>query len=461
MAVAAAAVLVACVVTWFRSRETLPREIRIAAGQHEGIYQMLAQDLANRLSEQCGRPVSVIETPGTEANLALVRDGGAELALTQTVSPTPAGVAGIAPLFPEPLHFLARKDRGIRALKDLEGKRVALGLKGSSMRRTAQTVLEHYAVGNVDDRGEYFSVLDTDNGVDAALVTTSWMNPTLVKILQRPDIELIGIDDPDGLAMRHPWLTATTIPPGLYPGKYPDKPPVPPKQVRTVAVTALLVGRANASDRLVRESLAALYEKDLRSSFPAVLPAKAAKDYDAVVMHPSVANYHDPSAGLNRLAQALDFISKSKEVFLGVVAFALLLWGLLRRWRERVANAADQAQKQQLDDFIARTLAVELEQMDVTDPEQLRPFLRRVTQIKQEALRELTREKVRGDQLFAIFLSQCAALSEKIQMRMVYGRMSDAGDHASTALPARHNRSLLNSEPIAPDVAAKMDTQGD
>ena len=64
-------------------------------------------------------------------------------------------------------------------------------------------------------------------------------------------------------------------------------------------------------------------------------------------------------------------------------------------------------------------------QMDVSDPEQLRPFLRRVTQIKQEALRELTSEKVRGDQLFAIFLSQCAALSEKIQMRMLYGRMSE------------------------------------
>ena len=41
-----------------------------------------------------------------------------------------------------------------------------------------------------------------------------------------------------------------------------------------------------------------------------------------------------------------------------------------------------------------------------------------------EALQELTSEKVRGDQLFAIFLAQCAALSEKIQMRMLYGCLS-------------------------------------
>ena len=75
--------------------------------------------------------------------------------------------------------------------------------------------------------------------------------------------------------------------------------------------------------------------------------------------------------------------------------------------------------------FHIAEVTVELEQMEVTDPEQLRPFLRRVTQIKQEALRELTSEKVRGDQLFAIFLSQCAALSDKIQMRMIYGRLSE------------------------------------
>jgi len=153
---------------------------------------------------------------------------------------------------------------------------------------------------------------------------------------------------------------------------------------------------------------------------------------------------------LNRLAQALEFISKSKEALLGVVAFALLVWGLVRRRREQVANAADQAQKEKLDGFIARTLAVELAQMEVTDPEQLRPFLRQVTQIKQEALRELTREKVRGDQLFAIFLSQCAALSEKIQMRMMYGRMSEAADQAWNGSTARRDLSLPLSEPVAP-----------
>jgi TRAP transporter TAXI family solute receptor len=426
VALAVAVVMIAYAFNWYNTHETLPNEIRIASGKGGGLYHTITQDFARRLEERTGRPVRVIESDGSGSNLDKLRNGGADLALIQTFSAMPSGVAGIAPLYPEMLHFIARTGSGIKSLKHLEGKRVALGLKGSAMLQTSRTVLAHYDVKNVEDREEYFSILETDPDVEAALVTTGWMNPSLEKLLQSGKFELIEIADPEGLAMRHPWFTPTSIPRGLYSGKS----PVPPNPVRTVAVTALLTCRSDAPDRLVRESLAALYETDLRSSFPAVLSAKAAKDYDSTVMHPSVAKYHDPAAELNRLSKALELIAKSKEALFGVCAVAFVIWGWIRRRREQIQAAKDQVQKQKLDEFIGRTLTVELEQMDVSDPEHLRPFLRRVTHIKQEALRELTSEKVRGDQLFSIFLSQCAALSEKIQMRMIYGRISESTDQA-------------------------------
>ncbi|MBC7968298.1 MAG: TAXI family TRAP transporter solute-binding subunit [Fuerstia sp.] len=417
------AVLIVCVHSWYTSRETLPREIRLAGGKPEGLYHTLAQHLAKRLHEQTGQPARVIETDGSEANVELLRNGGAELGLLQAVSLTPEGIRGIAPLFPEPLHLLVRKDKGIRSISDLAGRRVTLGPLGSGSRQSASTVLNHYQVplDSMHDTQEYFGAIATDADLDAALFTTGWMNPTLEKLLQRNDLELVGIADAEGLAARYPWFTATTIPRGLYPGKS----PVPAEPVRTIAVTALLVGRADASDRLVRETLEALYETDLRASFPTILTAKVARDYDAAVMHPAVSSYHDPSASLNRLASALEVVGKSREAILGAITLILVVWGWARRRRERSQATADQIQKEKLDDFIAETLDVELQQMEVTDPEGLRPFLRCITKIKQEALRQLTSEKVRGDQLFAIFLSQCAALSEKIQMRMLYGRMSE------------------------------------
>ena len=124
---------------------------------------------------------------------------------------------------------------------------------------------------------------------------------SLEKLLRRGDLEVVEIPDPEGLAVRHPWFIAATIPRGLYPGKS----PVPPEPVRTVAVTALLVGRPDAPDPLVRETLAALYETDLRAACPALVTARAARDYDAAVMHPEVARYHNPSAGLERLVTAV------------------------------------------------------------------------------------------------------------------------------------------------------------
>ncbi len=413
-------------VVWYNTkRETLPPEIRVAAGKKDGLYFTFAEQFAKRLQERTGRPVQVVETAGSEENVGLLRDGGVELALIQTDSLTPSGVAGVAPLFSEPLHFIVRKSSKINSPADLApNRRVALGLKGSGIRQNAFTVLSHYDIPakNFEQTEDHFAAIANDKSIEAAIVTTGWMNPILEQLIRNEELELIDLPNPEGLATRYPWFTPVTIPSGLYHGKT----PLPAKPVRTVAVTALLAGRSDAPDPLVREALATLYETNLPASYPGLIPAKSAKDYNASVMHPGVVKYHDPSAEFKRVSQAMELLSKSKEAIFGLVAGAVVLWGWVRNRRERIAAAADRVQKQKLEGFIDRTLAVELEQMDVTEPEELRAYLRQVTAIKQEALKELTSDKVRGDQLFSIFLSQCAALSEKIQMRMIYARVSEA-----------------------------------
>lgn len=426
---AALAVVVLSVVAWFATQERLPALVRIAAGKKDGLYDTFARRFADHLASRAGVRVEVIETAGTEENLALLRAGGAELAIVQSDSLGPDGVVALAPLFAEPVHLVVPKGGEVRSVAGLKKRRVALGLVGSGMRQNALTILGHHGLTPADltDLGEPFAALESGD-FDAALVTTGWQNPRLMKLLQTGRFDLVGIADAEGIARRHPWFTATTLPRGLYPGAV----PLPPEAVPTVAVTALLAGPKEASNRLVQAALASLYETDLRAAFPAALTAKAARDYDAVLTHPAVAEYHNPYAGLDRFSGMMDFFAKFKELLVAVVAVVFLMWNWARLRRERIAAEEDRVQKTQLDGYIAQTLQVELEQMDVSEPEQLRPYLRRVTHIKQDALRKLTSEKVRGDQLFAIFLAQCAALSEKIQMRMLYGRMS----HAEPVTPA-------------------------
>ena len=227
--ITAIAVLIFSAVSWYNSRQSLPRVIRIAGGRSDGLYYPVAQQLAKSLSKLTGQSVHVIETNGSEANLDLLSKGKAELGFIQTVSSTPQGILGIAPLFEEPMHLLVRKDKGIRSVSDLVGKRVTFGPLGSGSRQNALTMLDHYQVPlkNLHDTKKYFGAIATDPNIDAALFTTGWMNPTLEQLFQRNDLELVGISDAEGFAASHPWFVATTIPRGLYSGN----PPVPTESI--------------------------------------------------------------------------------------------------------------------------------------------------------------------------------------------------------------------------------------
>ena len=57
--------------------------------------------------------------------------------------------------------------------------------------------------------------------------------------------------------------------------------------------------------------------------------------------------------------------------------------------------------------------------MTTTDIEKLQKYLDDVTRIKLKALHEFTEEELRGDRSFSIFLTQCANLISKIQLKIV------------------------------------------
>lgn len=77
------------------------------------------------------------------------------------------------------------------------------------------------------------------------------------------------------------------------------------------------------------------------------------------------------------------------------------------------------ANRVRLDSFVDRTIAIESAQIGVSDPVRLAEYLDEVTRIKLKALDELTDAELRGDQAFAIFLTQCANLISKLQLKII------------------------------------------
>jgi len=125
-----------------------PREITLATGAAGGAYDEFGRQLAARLARD-GLTVTLRNTQGTVENLALLNepDSGVTIALVQsgvaledaTQSPD---LRSLAALFHEPLWVFTRRDFNLTSLRDLRGRRVAIGPEGSGTRPVALRVME-------------------------------------------------------------------------------------------------------------------------------------------------------------------------------------------------------------------------------------------------------------------------------------------------------------------------------
>lgn len=136
------------------------RGYAIAAGPEGGQYLRLVQAYA----EDARSRVVPLVTAGGEENLRLLREGLADLGLSQGdaaldayrgegqfagVGPDPR-LRAIGSLYPEVVHAIARADSGIETLAGMRGRRVAIGPAGSAARRTAMNVLAAHGMAAHD-----------------------------------------------------------------------------------------------------------------------------------------------------------------------------------------------------------------------------------------------------------------------------------------------------------------------
>lgn len=431
---AMAALLVFSLLGWYVARDRLPAEIVIATAAEGGQYHRLASVLKPHLERITGRNVTLLTTAGSKENRELLTQGRAHLAILQGGSVPMDDLATLAPLYFEPVHVVVRKELGFKNLRDLDGKKVALGPEGSGMRRSAQELLEHYRidVSKLCETNCYFGDLEKRADLDAAVVTTGLENRDLQALLATGRYELLPILDAEALAIRRPYFAPITIPRGLFS----EGPPVPDANVPTVGTTALLASRSGESKLLVEAALEALYENHLQLDLPTLIPDRAAMEWRLFPLHPAARAYHDPYEGLGLLANLMESIAAIKELLFALGAGLYLIWDRRQRFKERERQADVSRQKEHLDSFLNRTVVIEREHMACSDPRRLQEYLDEVTRIKLQALEELTHEDLRGDRLFSIFLMQCANLIHKIQYKILLQQGRKPGEPGHDA--ARH-----------------------
>ena len=213
----------------------------------------------------------------------------------------------------------------------------------------------------------------------------------------------------------HPFLRNVEIPRGLFA----EHPAVPSKPIPTIATTAYLVCRNDAPDDLVEAALASIHEESLRLRVPTLIARQEAPQWTSTRMHPVAKRYFNPADHIGTMANVMESLAATKELMFALGAGVYLIWMRWRRLKEKELQVTLDHQKEHLDRFLERTLKIERAQMETDDVDQLRGYLEDVTEIKLQALQELTEEELRGNQVFSIFLDQCSSLMAKIQLKIL------------------------------------------
>ncbi|HAI20454.1 MAG TPA: C4-dicarboxylate ABC transporter substrate-binding protein [Clostridiales bacterium UBA8153] len=250
--------------------------LSIATGGTGGVYFPLGGALATILNQNIrNMEASARVTGASVANANLLATAGAdgvELAFLQNDIAYYSfngiemfrdrkndQIRGIATLYPEVIQIVATEASGIRSVRDLAGKRVAVGAAGSGTEANARQILEAFGLQfDALARAERLPFGDAtaqirDGHLDAAFVTAGAPTAAVTELANSIAITLVSLTGPevDALRTAHPFYIRHTVPAGTYRGVT--------APVETVAVRAMIAVKGTLPERLVYDITRALF----------------------------------------------------------------------------------------------------------------------------------------------------------------------------------------------------------
>lgn len=247
----------------------------IATGGTGGTYYPLGGVLAQALSNKLPDVIVTAQSGNASvANCNLIREHEIESAFVQNNTAFAAyngkdqfegkpvkNIRGIASLYPEAIQIVARTGSGIHSIRDLKGKNVIPGDKGSGTAADAANILKAYGM-TFQDFGSLdwlsFSGISQrlqDKQADAGFITAGLPTAAVLELASSAPIAIVNIEDDmvAKISKEFPFYTKVTIPANMYKGV--DKP------VTTVAVMAQWVVDEKVDPELVYQLTKALWEK--------------------------------------------------------------------------------------------------------------------------------------------------------------------------------------------------------
>lgn len=197
-----------------------PAELVLATGPDGAVFREVGGALAEALAEQLpGTKVVPLPTAASVENLQLLASGKAQLALS-SLDPIddPRSVRAVGRLYDSFMQIAVPAGSPIATFRDLAGKRISLGPKGSGTEFTGTRMLNHFGVSATVELMAHAEASRrvAEGSLDAMLALTGIPTPAItglrgnVKLVDIPD-EAIKFAD----TFRGPYIPAT-IPARTY-----------------------------------------------------------------------------------------------------------------------------------------------------------------------------------------------------------------------------------------------------
>jgi uncharacterized protein len=283
----------------------------ISTGGTGGTYYPLGGILAQALSQAVPEVVVTAQAgQASVANCNLIRDKQIESAFVQSnvafnayngvdqFKDKPAkNLRFIASLYPETIQIVARADSGIKTVKDIKGKRLVPGDRGSGTEVDTLNVLGVYGYTYKDFAGVDWLGFSgaaqrlQDKQADVTFTTAGWPTAAIQELAVSTKIMLVPIDEAKikDLTKKYPFYSRIVIPKGTYKDQAKDVP--------TITTMAQWVVGAEVPEDLVYKLTKALWETGAAKMAQAHaqgknVTLKTALDGMAVPLHPGAEKYY-------------------------------------------------------------------------------------------------------------------------------------------------------------------------
>jgi TRAP transporter TAXI family solute receptor len=385
----------------------------LTTGSSGGTYLPLGKGIAKVIHDAYPHiDVEVLESSGAVENMSRLERDEADLAFVQNDTRGPASVRTIIPLYREVLHFLVWNGSTIRSFREVRGKRIAVGERGSGTEALVHALLRHFNLEYGDFEPVFVGASEATDliikgEIEAMLFVGGMKSAACQRAVASGQVRFIGIGTPgvdageiEGFRFEYPFAEPYIIPLLTYgspTGGMPQRP------IATIAIRAVLVAQSNVPSEAIRQVTSAVFSSRTELIRTHATAVEIRERFDDTFLqypvHSGAQAYYrrDEPGFLVTYAELMGFM-------LSLVVFLMAAFAGIREWiRLRKKNRID-VYYTRLDQILTELRAedVDMSRLDSLEEE--------LGEMQRRAFKQLVDEQLRADESFRIFqdfLAEC------------------------------------------------------